>query len=64
MQEWNSSREIWEVIRVPREFWREKENQRKFFDWFAKKNNIKTVDDWYQVTGKEIRSSGNTFKLF
>ena len=41
---------IWKFVYVPKKFWENIENQRKYFDWLAKELNVKQPDDWYKVT--------------
>jgi hypothetical protein len=43
---------------VPRNFWKKNENYRRFFDWLGKKLNVKKLEDWYNVSGREIRENG------
>jgi hypothetical protein len=33
-------------------FWKKKEHQRLYLDWFAQQNNLKSDSDWYQVVPK------------
>ena len=43
-----------------RGFWRSTENQRSFLDNFAEENNIKTINDWYNITNIDIYRAGGT----
>ncbi len=44
----------WETDKVPSRFWNDPENHRRYIKWLGKKLNIKTLDDWYRVTGADI----------
>lgn len=36
-------------------------NQRNFFDWFAKTHNIQTQNDWYAVRAEDIVENGGMY---
>src|SRR5271170_4757712 len=40
---------IWKFKCVPQGFWKDKMNQKKFFDWVGKKLGIKSFEDWYNI---------------
>jgi hypothetical protein len=40
----------WHFAKVPKGFWNDQENRRKFFDWFAQEMGITQPSDWYKVT--------------
>jgi hypothetical protein len=40
--------------------WKHTYYQRVFCDWFAKKNNIKSFDDWYKVKVHDITEHGGS----
>ena len=44
---------------VPRGFWTSEENRRAFFDWVAKDRRFDSLDDWYPITQRELRSYGH-----
>ncbi len=44
----------WETDKAPNRFWNDPENHRRYIKWLGKKLNIKTLDDWYRVTGADI----------
>ena len=44
---------------TPRGFWISKDNRRAYFDWVAKDRGFDSLDDWYLITQKEIRSYGH-----
>jgi hypothetical protein len=48
----------WLFERVPRNFWKDMGNQRKFFDWLAKELDILTPSDWYRVSANAIVAKG------
>lgn len=39
---------------TPPRYWRNKNNQRKFMDWFGKELNITQWSDWYGIITKDI----------
>lgn len=47
-------------MRVPRNYWRNKENQRNFFDHLGKKLELQCVDDWKTVQWSIICLHGGT----
>ena len=42
----------WEFSQVPKHYWEDVKNKRKFMDWAGNKLNIKDMSDWYRVTHK------------
>jgi hypothetical protein len=42
-------------------YWKDKHNQKKFFDQLAIKLNIKTKDDWNNVTEEMVLKEGGYF---
>ena len=38
----------------PREYWKDKENQKQYLEVFASKNGIRNHSDWYDVTRKQL----------
>lgn len=40
------------------EFWKDKQNQRKFLDWFAEENSIESQREWLQLIEEDIKESG------
>lgn len=56
-------------MKVPRHYWDNIDNQRKFLEDIAEKLKIKTMEDWYKITPKQLeiacapypfrRTSGN-----
>jgi hypothetical protein len=47
----------WKFASLPRKFWGDVKNQRKFIDWAAKELNVKEINDWYKITAKVKFSS-------
>lgn len=43
---WN----IWEFKHIPRNYWLDINNQRKYMKWLGERLNIKKLDDWYKVS--------------
>jgi hypothetical protein len=56
-QDWK----VWQSPNVPKGLWDPK-NHRQLFDKFAEELNIKKPEDWYNVTGKQLKQLG-CFKL-
>lgn len=55
----------WKFTRVPKDYWNEFQNQRKFVDSIAKQLNIQKMTDWYKVSYNVILIIGqNNFKGF
>lgn len=50
--------EPWKFKGVPKGFWDERENQRRFGDWLGKQLGIKELGDWYNVTSADVISRG------
>ena len=48
---------IWRFDCVER-YWDNIEHHRIFMDWFSKHNNFKSMDDWYNVSQKDITNCG------
>ena len=40
----------WKFVRVPRGFWADTNNQKKFLNWAQNELGIKNYTDWYKVT--------------
>jgi hypothetical protein len=45
----------------PRGHWKDKENQKEFFDQLAIKWNIQKPEDWNKVTNKMVLKEGGRF---
>jgi len=55
----------WELPFAKRSYWiNNEEAQRKFMDFVAKELNVKTWEDWYTVTFKEIEYCGGSTLLY
>ena len=44
----------WKFNTVPRKFWENSENKRKFMDWLYKELQFTSMEDWYKVTPEVI----------
>jgi hypothetical protein len=44
--------------RVPKGYWQNKENQRKLFNNIAEKLNIRTQEDWYSISRRQLTQYG------
>jgi hypothetical protein len=49
---------FWKFDKVPRNFWESKANQLKFLKWVETVKNIRTLDDWYNVSGEDMIQVG------
>ena len=47
----------WKFNTVPKGFWDDRANIDKYMSWLSKELNIKTIEDWYNVTQKVRESS-------
>ena len=39
-------------------YWKNASHQREFFQWFSHQNNFTSLDDWYNITSKDIHKAG------
>ena len=44
----------WMFRSVPFRFWEKKTNARRYFQWLTEELKIKQLDDWYQITARDI----------
>lgn len=42
----------WKFNTVPKGFWDDKENVKKYMNWLGNQLNVNTMEDWYRVTMK------------
>jgi hypothetical protein len=54
----------WLFQRVPRSYWANLDNQKKYLEWIKIKFNIQKFDDWYKLTAKDIKDNGGAGLLF
>ena len=47
----------WRFIRTPSLFWTDRKNRRRYFEWLGAQLGFHSSDDWYRVTGDDIRSN-------
>jgi hypothetical protein len=50
----------WKFTQVPKNYWENVNNQKKFIDWAATQLNIKEMSDWYKVTRKVSHICGTS----
>lgn len=50
--------EHWRFSKVPAGFWKDKANQRAFFDSISKQLNITRWEDWYRIKKGDIEALG------
>jgi hypothetical protein len=48
-------------VAKPRGYWKDKQNQKEFFDQLAVKWNIQKPEDWNKVTNKMLFKEGGSF---
>lgn len=48
---------------LPKKYWHSKEHRRKFFEDFARENEIKNPNDWNRVTNQHILNAGGSALL-
>ena len=53
----------WKFQRIPKNYWLNIENQRKYFNWLSNKLNIKSNEDWYNVKLSDIENNGGSSLL-
>lgn len=49
---------IWRFSSVNAGFWREKENQLDYLQWFSDQRNMKRKEDWYNITTRDLLVNG------
>jgi hypothetical protein len=54
-QQWHP----WRFSQVPVGYWEDMENQRKYFDWLAKRLKITRPDDWYNVSLSDVKQENS-----
>lgn len=50
----------WKFERTPAKFWKDEQNHRLFFDWFASQYNITKPEDWYNIKLEDIVREGGS----
>jgi hypothetical protein len=48
----------WRFAKVPKGFWKDHDNRKRYFDWVGQRLNVKTFDDWYGVTYDQVARLG------
>lgn len=48
---------IWKFQMAPMGFWNEDKNKNDYLKWFEKKLNIKSIDDWYNISVKDFKNN-------
>ena len=44
----------WKFVQTPRRYWNDMENVKEYMNWLSEQLNIKTMEDWYNVTYEVI----------
>jgi hypothetical protein len=52
-----SQKEAWQYPTVPNGFWKNLENQRRYFDWLGKRIGVENMQDWYKVQKAHFREN-------
>eukprot|EP01027_Heterolobosea_sp_BB2_P018850 GEZU01026495.1.p1 GENE.GEZU01026495.1~~GEZU01026495.1.p1 ORF type:complete len:840 (+),score=185.05 GEZU01026495.1:594-3113(+) len=50
--------QVWRFASVPKGFWEDRENHRRFFDHIAQELQLKDLDGWYNVTAQQVAERG------
>jgi hypothetical protein len=48
----------WKFLGVPKRFWSDPENQKRFLEQFKLEKSINTPEDWYQICREDIHNAG------
>jgi hypothetical protein len=51
---------MWLFEMVPRGFWDDESNHKKFLDWFGDKHNIDNASKWYSIKREQIDHCGGS----
>ena len=54
----------WKFFKTPKNYWNDDLNKIKFVHYLAKALNINNLEDWYNVTTKDLRKHGASTLLF
>jgi len=54
---------LWRFEQSPRTLWKDRESHRLFFSWLGNQLGYKTMDDWYNITWKDISRFGGSRML-
>ena len=46
----------WKFSHTPKGYWNDENNIKEYMNWLSEKLNIKTMEDWYNVTN-EVKQS-------
>lgn len=46
--------------KVPKDYWHDIKNQRRFLDWATKELKIKSQEDWYNVKAQDVIKLGGS----
>jgi hypothetical protein len=53
----------WTTGTVPRRYWEDKTNHKKYLEWLAAQLGLKTREDWYKVKQSDFASAGGSSLL-
>jgi hypothetical protein len=53
----------WEFKHVPKNWWKDVANQRKYLDWVSRKLGISQLSQWYNIEIDEVRQLGGMYSL-
>jgi hypothetical protein len=54
----------WQFTSVPRSFWNDVNNQKRFLEWASGELGVKSLSDWYKVKSAQIIKLGGSFQFF
>eukprot|EP01121_Diplochlamys_sp_Union-15-3_P002651 TRINITY_DN12375_c0_g1_i1.p1 TRINITY_DN12375_c0_g1~~TRINITY_DN12375_c0_g1_i1.p1 ORF type:complete len:296 (+),score=41.07 TRINITY_DN12375_c0_g1_i1:62-889(+) len=49
---------MWKFSKIPKGFWQDVDNQKKFFLWLGKKLNYQRYEDWYNLHHDDVKNNG------
>eukprot|EP01114_Cavostelium_apophysatum_P009868 TRINITY_DN23180_c0_g1_i1.p1 TRINITY_DN23180_c0_g1~~TRINITY_DN23180_c0_g1_i1.p1 ORF type:complete len:370 (+),score=65.36 TRINITY_DN23180_c0_g1_i1:1430-2539(+) len=49
---------IWQFVQLPLNFWKDKENQKAYFDQLQREWNIKYWEEWYEIRIADVKGLG------
>ncbi len=55
--------QLFKFKQTPQNLWNDKGRRKQYFDWIATQLNIKTFEDWYNVTTGDIHAKGGAVLL-
>ncbi len=50
----------WKFSKAPQRFWKDNRNEIEYFHWITQKLNISKLEDWYEISVKQVFCVGGT----